>query len=93
MSGARLEIDAEALRPLIAQIVAEVLGQLGTSGQGDDRIALLEPDAARLLSLQPHQLRDLRLAGKIKATKGPRGRALYRREDLLAYLAKSNGRK
>jgi hypothetical protein len=84
---ASLQLDADELRPIIREIVGQVLAELG-NGNGD-RLAYLEPEAAQLLGLQPHQLRDLRLAGKIKASKGPRNRALYTRSDLLAYLAKS----
>lgn len=82
---ASLQLDADELRPLVQAIVAETLAALGH--QGDNRLAFFEPEAAAMVGMQPHQLRDLRLAGRIKASKGPRGRALYTKADLLAYLA------
>ena len=54
-----------------------------------DRLAFSEAEAARLLSLKQHQLRDCRLRGEIGASIGPCRKILYRREDLLAYLARN----
>ena len=52
-----------------------------------DKIAFSEVEAARLLSLHPHQLRDERRLRRIKASVGPGRKILYSRQDLLTYLA------
>ena len=51
-----------------------------------DKLAFTEAEAARLLSLNTHQLRDERLRGRITASKIVGNRIAYRREDLLEYL-------
>jgi hypothetical protein len=83
-----LSIDPAALKPLIAAVVAQTLEALerdrATLG---DRIAYSEPEAARLLGLHAHQLRDERLRGRIAASQIVGKRIRYSREDLLDYLA------
>ena len=87
MSAARLEIDADALRPLIDQAVAAALAALEKDrGALDGKLAYSEPEAARLLSLHAHQLRDERLRGRIHASVGPGKKILYGRDDLMDYL-------
>jgi hypothetical protein len=82
-----LSIDPEALRPLVREIVAEVLAQVETARASlPDRLAFSEPEAARLLGLAPHQLRDERQRGRIAASQVVGRRVRYLREDLLAYL-------
>jgi hypothetical protein len=54
---------------------------------GGDKLAYTEPEAARMLSLHPHQLRDERLRGRVQASVGPGRTVLYSRQDLLDYLA------
>ena len=39
-----------------------------------------------MMGLHPHQLRDERLRGRIKASVGPGRKILYSRQDLLDYL-------
>jgi hypothetical protein len=87
-NGVALTIDSEALRPLIAEVVRETVAVLDADrARLGERLAFSEPEAAALLGLQTHQLRDERLRGRIKASVGPGRRVLYSREDLLAYLA------
>lgn len=62
----KMQLDAETLRPIVAEIVRQVITELGAD---DGRIAYSEKEAARMLGLAPHQLRDRRLEGKVKATK------------------------
>ena len=82
----RFELDVETLRPVIQQVVAETLAQLETErSQFDARIAYTEPEAAALLGVQPHVLRDLRRLGEIDASRIGK-RIVYRRSDLLAFL-------
>src|SRR4051794_6950105 len=84
-----LAIDPEALRPLIAAVVAEAVAQLGHAQAAlpDGKLAYSEQEAARLLGLNEHQLRDERLRGRIRASAIVGRRIRYRREDLVAYLA------
>lgn len=84
-----LHLDAEALKPLVRIIVAEVIDQLrDAEARTADRLAYSEAEAARLLGLNTHQLRDMRLRGDIEALKIVGGRVRYSREQLLAYLAR-----
>jgi hypothetical protein len=80
-----LAIDAQALRPLIAEVLAALESE--RSRLPGDRLAFSEAEAARMLGLHVHQLRDARLRHEIEASVGPGKKILYRREDLLAYLA------
>ena len=70
------------LRPLIAEVVAELAQTLAPM---DDRLSVDEQEAARLLGLQPHVLRDARLRGEIRAAKVGK-RRLYLRGDLIEFL-------
>jgi hypothetical protein len=83
-----LSINAEALRPLVKVAVEEALAAAlaARAELPGDKLAFGEAEAARLLSLAQHQLRDERLRGRITASVGPGKRILYRREDLAAYL-------
>jgi excisionase family DNA binding protein len=82
-------VDAEVLRPLVRQIVAEVVAQLehDRAQIPDGPLAYSEEEAARLLGLEPHVLRDERRRGKIGASRIVGRRVRYTREDLTGYLA------
>lgn len=83
-----LHLDPNALKPLLREIVSEVLAQVEADrARVGDRLAYAEQEAARLLALEPHQLRDERLRGRISASRIVGRRVRYTREDLLAYLA------
>src|SRR5262245_55909227 len=83
-----LRIDPEALRVLIAAVVAEAVAALEADrARLEGRLAWSEPEAAALLGLNAHQLRDERRRGRIGAAVGPGGKILYSKSDLLAYLA------
>ena len=85
--GLQLLLPADVLRPLVTQIVAEVLGQLEQSRAAlDDRLAYSEAEAARLLGLNVHQLRDERLRKRISASQIVGNRIRYTRQDLERYL-------
>jgi hypothetical protein len=85
--AAALSLDAELLRPLIAEVVAQTLAALDADrAKLGDRLAYSEAEAARLLGLAQHQLRDERLRGRIAASKIVGGRVAYQREDLQRYL-------
>lgn len=81
-------IDPDVLRPLISAVIAETLAALEKDRAAlPDKLAYSEGEAARLLSLHSHQLRDARLRGEIEASVGPCRKILYTREQLLTYLA------
>ncbi len=85
-----VSLDAEALRPVIEAIVAETLARLADdNARFGEVLAFDEPKAAGLLSLEPHQLRDERLRGRITASQIVGRRIRYQKHDLLAYLARN----
>ena len=82
----KIEFDTADLAPLIRQIVAEARAeQEADHARLNGRIALWEPEAAAAIGVQPHALRDLRLRGKVKASRLGR-RVVYARDDLLQLL-------
>jgi hypothetical protein len=87
-AGLDLHVDPIQLEPLLRQVVTETVTQLEADrARLNDKLAYSEPEAARLLGLKPHQLRDARLAGKIQCSQITGRRIRYTREDLLHYLA------
>lgn len=82
-----LVFDSTTLRKLVRPIVAEVTAAIEIAGDRD-RLAYPEPEAAALLGIASHQLRDARLRGEITATKVG-GRIGYERAELVAYLARN----
>lgn len=85
----QVSLEPSALTPLIAAVVEATLLRVEEARSAlPEKIAFSEPEAARLLSLHPHQLRDARLRGEIEASVGPGRKILYSRADLLAYLAR-----
>jgi hypothetical protein len=87
VSGLDLHIDPEALEPLIRRVAEEVAARLDTvRGQLPERLCYSEEEAAAQLGLRPHQLRDERLRGRIKASQIVGRRVRYLRDDLIAYL-------
>jgi hypothetical protein len=92
----RLEpADLESLRPMLrefaAEIVAEVLSrsQPASSDQSTIRLAYSESEAAAMLGLEQHVLREQRRLGRIEFCRGPGRRILYRRDQIDAYLRRA----
>ncbi|QDU57374.1 helix-turn-helix domain-containing protein [Aeoliella mucimassa] len=83
-----LAIDATELQPLVREVVAEVVREMALLGGSTDRLAYPEAEAAGLLGIRGHQLRDARHRGEIVATKVG-GRIGYERSELIAYLARN----
>ena len=82
----KIDLDKEAIRPLIQQTVAETLAQLDDErSKLGDQLAFTEPHAAALLDIAPHVLRDLRLQGLVEASKLGK-RIVYTRADLVELL-------
>lgn len=85
----KIEFDATELRPLIEAVVREMLTQPSSSLAGDgSQMAFSEPQAASMLGVKPHVLRDLRLKGEIEASVVGR-RIVYQKEHLLRFLNRS----
>jgi hypothetical protein len=84
-----VHLDAAHLRSLVEIVVAEALRQLEAERQqvNGDVLAYGEPEAARLLGLEEHVLRDERRRGRIVASKIVGRRIRYMRSDLVTYLA------
>lgn len=89
--GLSLNLAPDALRPIVAEIVREVMAQLDQARAAlpEDRLCFSEPEAAHLLGLNTHQLRDERLRGRITASKIVGRQTRYLREDLITYLMRS----
>jgi hypothetical protein len=82
-------VARHARAPIIKAVVAETLAQLEADRRlvpENGRLAFTEEEAARLLGLEPHQLRDERRRGRIGASSIVGRRIRYTRGDLLAYL-------
>jgi len=83
----KLEIDPQELQPIIRQITEQVLADLEARRPDlDDKLCYSEAEAADLLGVKVHVLRDERRRGRIKASKIVGGRIRYSREQLVAYL-------
>jgi hypothetical protein len=72
--------DLEAFKPLVAEVVRTVLAELKRAN-GSSRLAYTEAEAAALLGVPRHSLRDCRLRGEIHATKVGK-RLIYARSEL-----------
>jgi excisionase family DNA binding protein len=86
-TGLHLQIDPQALRPLIEEVVNLVLARLESErAHLNGKLCYSEPEAAELLGLKEHQLRDERRRGRIRAASIVGRRIRYTREDLMSYL-------
>lgn len=85
----KVQFDLDDLRPLVQSIVEEILQrlELTRSALPTNRLAWSEPEAAALLGMLPHVLRDERRRGRISASSVAGRRIRYLRSDLEAYLA------
>jgi hypothetical protein len=87
---ANLLIGPDELRPLVREIVDAVFAESDQLKQLlNGKLAIPEPEAASLLGLNPWQLRDLRLAGKITYSRIVGGRIRYTLDDLVGYLRRN----
>lgn len=84
----QLTFDEANLRDLIRPIAAEVAAAMRDDDAADGPITLPEAEAAKRLGMQPHQLRDRRLAGEIVGTKLG-GRWFYETTELRDYARRN----
>ncbi len=86
-----ISFDDAVLRPLIERIVATVLDRLqGEQEVRRDKLAYTEAEAAALLGIERHVLRDARLRGELTGSRVGK-RILYERQELLGYLRRQRG--
>jgi Helix-turn-helix domain len=82
----RIEFDRDALQPLVHLAVAEAMERMEEErAKLNGRLAFTEPEAAVLLGVKPHVLRDCRRRGELQGAKVG-SRIVYTRADLLAFL-------
>lgn len=87
MQPLNLQLDPNSLRGLVREITVEVLAVTEAAQRAiPDRLAYSEEEAAALMGLETHQLRDERLRGRIEASRIVGRRIRYQREDLIKYL-------
>lgn len=67
----RIDFSPDDLRPLVEAVVAETIAKLDADRQrlGGERFAFPEREAAALLGVAPHVLRDIRLRQEGKASR------------------------
>jgi hypothetical protein len=87
--------DVNDLRPLLRTFAQELLAEylsrssLPTTDDGTVRMAFSEAEAAGMLGIAPHVLREQRRLGRIEYSKGPGRRILYTRAHIETYLRRS----
>lgn len=86
----KITLEHDDLRPLIQQVITETIEALGRaeSKVPDGRLAYTESEAAKLLGIAPHALRDCRYRREVKASFAGK-RILYEREELIKFLARN----
>jgi hypothetical protein len=84
-----LSFDPRDLRPLVEQVVIEAIERLEVArAQVGDRLAYDEHEAAALIGVRRHVLRDARLRGELVASRIGR-RVIYRRDDIVQFLERN----
>ncbi len=82
----QIQFDQDALRPLVHLAVAEALERMEDErAKLNGRLAFTEPEAAALLGVKPHVLRDCRRRGELAGAKVG-SKIVYTRGDLLEFL-------
>ena len=82
----KLDIDVDELRPLVHLAVAEAMARMEEErARFHGRLAFTEPEAAVLLGVKPHVLRDCRRRGELDGAKVG-SKIVYTRADLLEFL-------
>ncbi|NUQ65464.1 MAG: helix-turn-helix domain-containing protein [Pirellulales bacterium] len=82
----RIELGSEELRPIVRLAVAEALERMEAErAKFNGRLAFTEPEAAMLVGVKPHVLRDCRRRGELQGAKVG-SKIVYTRADLLEFL-------
>lgn len=82
---ATISITASDLRPLVAEVAHEILAR-HIQAVPPERIGFTETEAAALIGLKKHNLRDARLRGEVSGRRVGR-RVLYERGELMRFVA------
>lgn len=86
----KLHLSPEEMRPLVSEIVQSTIERFEADrAKLGSKMAYSETEAARLLSLNPHQLRDERQRGRISHSRIVGNGIRYSQQDLLAYLGRN----
>ena len=82
-----ITIDNDNLRPLIQSVVTETLAaaEQAQAKLPEERLAYTESEAAALIGIASHVLRDARLRGEIVGTKVGK-RIVYEQDELIKFL-------
>lgn len=78
--------DLKAFQPLIDAAVAKAIAAVRQEAGQQQPLVYTEAEAAAVLKLKHHALRDERRRGRIASSKGPRGVIRYTRQQLDNYL-------
>ena len=82
----QIQFDQDALRPLVHLAVAEAMaGVEEERARFSGRLAFTEPEAAVLLGVRAHVLRDCRRRGELQGARVG-SRIVYTRDDLIGFL-------
>lgn len=82
----KIVLDDEDLQPLIHRVIEATLESIEADRMTlEGRIAFTEQEAAALLGVQRHTLRDARLRGEVTGSKVGK-RIVYSKEELRAFL-------
>lgn len=83
----RVEFSPDDLRPVIDAAVRSALDQQQAEAAtlNPDRISYYEPEAAQLVGIPSHVLRDARLRGEIVGSRIGK-RIVYERAELLRFI-------
>lgn len=86
-NGLTLQIDSAALKPIVQAVVAEVLAQVdGARAAPPGKQVFSEGEAAQLLGVETHVLRDERGRGRITFSRIVGRRIRYTQADIDEYL-------
>ncbi|MFC1596958.1 helix-turn-helix domain-containing protein [Planctomycetota bacterium] len=82
----RIEFNQDTLRPLVDMAVAEALDRVEEErAKLHGKLAFPEAEAAMLLGVRPHVLRDCRRRGELQGAKVG-SKIVYTRADLVRFL-------
>src|SRR5262249_5666672 len=88
--GLSLQLDAEVLSPVIDAAVERALVRFAEAQQKlNGKIAYSEAEAAALIGVEAHVLRDARREGDLPAFVIRGGRVRYLAKDLIAYVTRT----
>ena len=85
----KIIFDHSDLRPFIQEVVDMAIERidLAQAKLPTDRLAYAEPEAAALIGVAPHALRDARLRGELVGSKVGK-KILYERVELIEFLSR-----